>query len=227
MDLLNSSCQKKRPGSFKKEKRVGATHSKWEFDGIVLDYSRQRATACTFQKLFALAREARVPEKIEAMFCGVHINQTEDRPVLHVALRAPRSVKIMCDGKDVVPEVWEVLDHIRRFSDQVRLGSWVGETGKVLKDVVAIGIGGSYLGPLFAYTALQTDPESAKLADGRRLRFLANVDPVDVAIAINGLNPETTLGMHPLDNLVDSPSPLNASLLGMPFACRRSSMMFH
>ncbi|XP_024378434.1 glucose-6-phosphate isomerase, cytosolic 2B isoform X4 [Physcomitrium patens] len=112
-----------------------------EFNGIVLDYSRQRATQCTFQKLLALAKEANVKEKIEAMFSGVH----------------------------------------------------VGETGKVLTDVVAIGIGGSYLGPLFAYTALQTDPEAAKLAKGRRLRFLANVDPVDVAIAINGLNPETTL----------------------------------
>jgi len=164
-----------------------------EFDGIVLDYSRQRATQCTFQKLFALAREAGLKEKIDLMFNGIHINKTEDRPVLHFALRAPRHEKIMCDGKNVVPDVWETLDKIKSFSDKVRCGSWRGETGKPLTDVIAIGIGGSYLGPLFAYTALQTDPDSAKLAEGRRLRFLANVDPIDVSIAINELEPESTL----------------------------------
>ncbi|CAK9861732.1 unnamed protein product [Sphagnum jensenii] len=156
-----------------------------EYDGIVLDYSRQRATSCTFKFLLALAKEAGVKEKIDMMFEGKHINKTEDRAVLHVALRAPRTEKIVCDGKNVVPDVWDVLDKIKCFSERVRSGSWVGQTGKVLKDVVAIGIGGSYLGPLFAYTALQTGAELVQL--------LANVDPIDVAIALNGLCPETTL----------------------------------
>lgn len=127
------------------------------------------------------------------MFAGEHINSTEDRAVLHVATRAPRGAKLVADGKDVVPDVWEVLDKIKAFSEKVRSGEWVGATGKPLTSVVAIGIGGSFLGPLFVHTALRTDQESAELASGRQLRFLANVDPIDVARALNGLSPETTL----------------------------------
>ncbi|KAH9545495.1 hypothetical protein CY35_12G050700 [Sphagnum magellanicum] len=168
-----------------------------EYDGIILDYSRQRATSCTFKFLLALAKEAGVKEKIDMMFEGKHINKTEDRAVLHVALRAPRTEKIVCDGKNVVPDVWDVLDKIKCFSERVRSGSWVGQTGKVLKDVVAIGIGGSYLGPLFAYTALQTDPGAAKLAKGRQLRLKEGIAKHMVAVSTNlklvkefGLDPD-------------------------------------
>lgn len=164
-----------------------------EFDGILLDFSRQLATLETMQKLLNLAEAAHLKEKIDRMFNGEHINSTENRSVLHVALRAPRDAVINSDGKNVVQDVWQVLDKIQDFSDRVRSGSWVGATGKELKDVVAIGIGGSFLGPLFVHTALQTEPEAMECAKGRQLRFLANVDPIDIARNITGLNPETTL----------------------------------
>ncbi|CAL9180883.1 unnamed protein product, partial [Musa hybrid cultivar] len=164
-----------------------------EIDGILLDYSRQRVRLDTIGKLLKLAEAARLRQKIDMMYNGDHINSTENRSVLHIALRAPRDKVICSDGKNVVPDVWYVLDKIKEFSERVRSGSWVGATGKALKDVVAIGIGGSFLGPLFVHNGLQTDPEAADCARGRQLRFLANVDPVDVARNISGLNPETTL----------------------------------
>ncbi|KAL1539554.1 glucose-6-phosphate isomerase [Salvia divinorum] len=164
-----------------------------EFDGLLLDYSRQCATVDTFNKLNKLAEEAHLKEKINLMFNGERINSTENRSVLHVALRAPRGSVINSDGKNVVPDVWQVLDKIKEFSERVRSGAWVGATGKALTNVIAIGIGGSFLGPLFVHTALQTDPEAAQLASGRKLHFLANVDPIDVARNLTGLNPETTL----------------------------------
>ncbi|XP_031125326.1 glucose-6-phosphate isomerase, cytosolic [Ipomoea triloba] len=164
-----------------------------EFDGILLDYSRQRATLETMKKLLSLAEAAHLKEKINRMFNGEHINSTENRSVLHVALRASRDAVINSDGKNVVPDVWQVLDKIQNFSERIRSGAWVGATGKELKDVVAIGIGGSFLGPLFVHTALQTEPEAMECAKGRQLRFLANVDPIDIARNITGLNPETTL----------------------------------
>ncbi|MCO5591667.1 hypothetical protein L7F22_045658 [Adiantum nelumboides] len=163
------------------------------FDGILLDYSRQQVTAEIMKKLFNLAEAARLKEKIEKMFKGEHINKTEDRSVLHVALRAKRDEVIHSDSKNVVPDVWEVLDKINDFSERVRSGDWVGATGKPLTDVVAIGIGGSFLGPLFVHTALQTAPDVAEACRGRRLRFLANVDPIDVARSLDGLSQETTL----------------------------------
>jgi glucose-6-phosphate isomerase len=100
---------------------------------------------------------------------------------------------IMCDGKDVVPDVWEVLDKIKAFADKVRDGKWLGATGKPLKSVVAVGIGGSFLGPAFVHTALRTEPRAMGYCKGRQLRFLANVDPIDVARALQGLDPEETL----------------------------------
>merc|ERR550525_1481101 len=127
------------------------------------------------------------------MFAGEKINGTEGRSVLHVALRAPRDKKIEVDGVDQVAEVWKVLDGIKAFTDKVRSGEWKGHTGKPLTDVVAIGIGGSYLGVEFVFEALRTDPEAAVAAKGKRLRFLANVDPIDVKRALEGLNAETTL----------------------------------
>ena len=173
------------------EKRCDALFH--EHDGVLLDLSRQRQTPRTQELLLKLAEKANLKSKIHAMFAGEHINSTEDRAVLHVATRAPRGAKIVADGKDVVPDVWEVLDKIKAFSEKVRSGEWKGATGKPLTSVVAIGIGGSFLGPLFVHTALRTDQEAAELASGRQLRFLANVDPIDVARALNGLSPETTL----------------------------------
>ncbi|KAK9866033.1 hypothetical protein WJX84_007669 [Apatococcus fuscideae] len=164
-----------------------------EYGGIVADFSRQRVTMKTIELLTQLANKAKLQEKIAGMFEGKHLNGTEDRAVLHVALRARRDQKIVVEGKDVVPEVWEVLDKIKGFSEKVRSGEWKGATGKAIKDVVAIGIGGSFLGPLFVHTALRTDQAAAHEAGGRQLRFLANVDPVDVARALNGLSQETTM----------------------------------
>ncbi|KAB1220580.1 Glucose-6-phosphate isomerase, cytosolic 2 [Morella rubra] len=184
-----------------------------EFDEVLLDYSRQRATLDTRDKLFKLAEAAHLKEKINRMYNGEHINSTENRPVLHVALRAPRDAVIQCDGKNVVPEVWKVLDKIQEFSERVRSGSWVGATGKALKDVIAVGIGGSFLGPLFVHTALQTEPDAMECARGRQLRFLANVDPVDVARNIAGLNPETTLVVVVSKTFTTAETMLNARTL--------------
>ncbi|XP_014501897.1 glucose-6-phosphate isomerase, cytosolic [Vigna radiata var. radiata] len=184
-----------------------------EFDDILLDYSRQQATLETIQKLLKLAEAASLKDKINRMYSGEHINSTENRSVLHVALRASRDAVIQSDGKNVVPEVWKVLDNIQEFSERVRNGSWVGATGKALKDVVAIGIGGSFLGPLFVHTALQTDPEAIESARGRQLRFLANVDPIDVARNITGLNPETTLVVVVSKTFTTAETMLNARTL--------------
>lgn len=164
-----------------------------EYNGIILDYSRQRLDVQSRDVLFQLARDTGVPGKITAMFNGQKINATEKRAVLHVALRAPRTSSIVVDGADVIPAVHNVLDSISSFSQQVRQGEWRGYTGKRLSDVIAIGIGGSYLGPEFVYEALRKDPTAASAAAGRRLRFLANVDPVDVARATEDLDPQTTL----------------------------------
>lgn len=160
---------------------------------MVLDYSRQKVDTETMSKLFELAEKAGVEQKKLQMFGGQKINETENRAVLHAALRAPRDASISVDGQNVVPEVWKVLDAMKAFSDKVRSGEWKGATGKALTDVVCIGIGGSYLGVEFVYEALKTDPEASTAASGRKLRFLANVDPIDVQRALEGLNPETTL----------------------------------
>ncbi|KAG0498007.1 hypothetical protein HPP92_002698 [Vanilla planifolia] len=184
-----------------------------EYDGIFLDYSRQRACQETMKKLFKLAEAAHLKEKINRMYNGEHINATEDRSVLHIALRAARDAIIRSDGRNVVPDVWCVLDKINDFAERVRSGSWVGATGKPLKDVVAVGIGGSFLGPLFVHTALQTDSEAAECAKGRQLRFLANVDPVDVARSISGLSPETTLVVIVSKTFTTAETMLNARTL--------------
>nr|P54234.1 RecName: Full=Glucose-6-phosphate isomerase, cytosolic 1; Short=GPI; AltName: Full=Phosphoglucose isomerase; Short=PGI; AltName: Full=Phosphohexose isomerase; Short=PHI [Clarkia arcuata]CAA61575.1 glucose-6-phosphate isomerase [Clarkia arcuata] len=184
-----------------------------EFDNIFLDYSRQQASSDTINKLYKLADAAHLKQKIDRMYNGDHINSTENRSVLHVALRAPRNSAICSDGKNVVPDVWNVLDKIKDFSDRVRNGSWIGATGKKLKDVIAVGIGGSFLGPLFVHTALQTDPEASKNARGRELRFLANVDPIDVARNISGLNPESTLVVVVSKTFTTAETMLNARTL--------------
>jgi glucose-6-phosphate isomerase len=162
-------------------------------DGVVLDYSRQNATPKTIKLLLALAKQAGLQKSLHAMAAAKKINTTEDRAVLHIALRADKKQRIMLDGEDTVAQVHQVLKQIKAFSERIRSGAWKGATGKTLTDVVAIGIGGSYLGPEFVYEALRTDPAAAKAAKGRRLRFLANVDPIDVTRALDGLDPATTL----------------------------------
>lgn len=154
----------------------------------------RRATGLRFRPQILRGRiPDRLPPQVAAMFSGRHINSTEDRAVLHVALRASREALFVDDGLNVVPAVWEVLDRIKQFSDRVRCQELLGATGKPLVDVVAIGIGGSFLGPLFVHTALATEPEAVAAAKGRNLHFVANVDPVDLASTLHGLNPETTL----------------------------------
>src|SRR5664279_988161 len=126
-----------------------------EADGIYLDYSKQRVTAETVGLLVDLARESGLAALRTAMFGGEHINITEDRAVLHVALRAPADEVITTDGADVVPDVHEVLGRMRAFADRIRSGEWKGHTGKRIANVVNIGIGGSDLGPVMAYEALK------------------------------------------------------------------------
>jgi glucose-6-phosphate isomerase len=164
-----------------------------EHDGIIADSTRQNATLATPALLLKLADAAKLKSSIAAMAKGKRINTSEDRAVLHIALRAAPSDRIVFDGVNVVADVHKVLGAIKRFTTKVRSGSWKGATGKALTDVVAIGIGGSYLGPEFVAEAMRTDASCAKAAAGRRLRFLANVDPIDVSRALDGLNPETTL----------------------------------
>eukprot|EP00450_Noctiluca_scintillans_P016366 CAMPEP_0194527592 /NCGR_PEP_ID=MMETSP0253-20130528/63730_1 /TAXON_ID=2966 /ORGANISM="Noctiluca scintillans" /LENGTH=782 /DNA_ID=CAMNT_0039372553 /DNA_START=1 /DNA_END=2349 /DNA_ORIENTATION=- len=159
----------------------------------VLDFCRQKVTKETMALLLELAQKTGVVSKRDAMFRGDRINVTENRSVLHVALRMPRTASVSVNGKNVVPDVWTVLDSIKSFTDKVRSGEWRGHTGKALSDVVCIGIGGSYLGVDFVYEALRTDPHAAEQSRGRGLRFLANVDPIDVKRALEGLLPETTL----------------------------------
>jgi glucose-6-phosphate isomerase len=163
--------------------------------GMHLDFSRQCVTQETMKLLLAVGNKAELGAKIQAMKDGTHINTTEDRAVGHMALRAPKSATPMPidDSNNAVDDVHEVLDRIAIFAQKVRSGTHVGATGKPLTDVISIGIGGSYLGPEFAYEALRHDSSANAAASGRRLRFLANVDPVDVARAMEGLNPETTL----------------------------------
>ena len=159
-----------------------------EADGIFLDYSKNRLTAETLKLLIALANEAGLRSKIDAMFSGDKINITENRAVLHVALRAPRSEKILVDGADVVPEVHEVLDKMSAFADRVRSGEWKGATGKRIRNVVNIGIGGSDLGPVMAYEALRHYSDRSLT-----FRFVSNVDSTDFAEAVHDLAADETL----------------------------------
>src|ERR1700733_12912853 len=126
-----------------------------EASGLYLDYSKNRVTTETMGLLADLARESALEERRDAMFAGAHINVSEDRAVLHVALRMPREASLVVDGVDVVQEVHEVLDAMTAFSDRVRSGEWKGYTGKTIRNVVNIGIGGSDLGPVMAYEALR------------------------------------------------------------------------
>jgi len=156
--------------------------------GILFDYSKNRITDETLSLLRQLAEERNLTERIAAMFRGDKINVTENRAVLHVALRAPREAWIEVDGKNVVPLVHEVLDKMTIFSEQVRSGRWTGHTGMRIRNIINIGIGGSDLGPVMAYEALKhyTDREFT-------FRFVSNVDGADFVEAVHGLDPAETL----------------------------------
>ena len=156
--------------------------------GLLLDYSKNRLTAKTIQLLLQLARERGVEARRDAMFRGEKINLTEKRAVLHVALRAPRGTSIQVDGQDVVPEVHAVLDKMTEFANRVRSGAWLGHTGKRIKNVINIGIGGSYLGPEMAYLALRPLSERAMT-----FRFVSNVDGANFTEATHDLDPGETL----------------------------------
>ena len=159
-----------------------------EAAGIYLDYSKNRITGETLKLLLQLAEESGLRAKIDAMFRGEKINVTENRAVLHVALRAPKNASIVVDGQDVVPQVHAVLDKMAGFADRVRSGAWKGHTRKRIRAVVNIGIGGSDLGPVMAYEALRHYSER-----GITFRFVSNVDATDFAEATRDLNAAETL----------------------------------
>jgi glucose-6-phosphate isomerase len=156
--------------------------------GLYLDYSKNRITAKTLQLLLQLAKERGVEARRDAMFRGEKINLTEKRAVLHVALRAPKGVSIKVDGHDVVPDVHSVLDKMSDFANRVRSGQWQGHTGKRLKNVINIGIGGSYLGPEMAYLALRPFSDRAMT-----FRFVSNVDGANFTEATHDLDASETL----------------------------------
>ena len=156
--------------------------------GIYFDFSKNRITEKTLKLLLDLARESGLRERIDAMFRGEKINITENRAVLHVALRAPQDASIIVDGKNVVPDVHAVLDKMAEFSNRVRSGAWRGHTGKRIRNVINAGIGGSDLGPVMAYEALKHYSERSMT-----LRFVSNIDGTDFAEAVNDLDPEETL----------------------------------
>ncbi len=159
-----------------------------EAAGVYLDYSKNRIAEETLPLLLGLAEEAGLRARIDAMFRGETINVTEERAVLHVALRAPRGASILVDGKNVVPEVHAVLDRMAEFAGRVRGGAWTGSTGKPIRAVVNIGIGGSDLGPVMAYEALRYYSDRSLT-----FRFVSNVDGTDFAEAVHDLDPSQTL----------------------------------
>jgi glucose-6-phosphate isomerase len=159
-----------------------------EAAGLYLDYSKNRITAETLKLLIQLAQGSGLRERIDAMFRGEKINITEKRAVLHVALRAPRGASILVDGENVVPKVHAVLDRMADFSNRIRSGEWKGYTGKRIRNVINVGIGGSDLGPVMAYEALRFYSDRALT-----FRFVSNVDGTDFAEAVHDLDPAETL----------------------------------
>jgi glucose-6-phosphate isomerase len=159
-----------------------------EAAGLYLDYSKNRITEETLKLLLQLAEERGLRARINAMFSGEKINITENRAVLHIALRAPKGTSILVDGENVVPQVHAVLDKMSGFSDRVRRGDWKGHTGKRIRNVINIGIGGSDLGPVMAYEALRYYSDRSMI-----FRFVSNVDGTDFAEAVQGLDPEETM----------------------------------
>jgi len=156
--------------------------------GLFLDYSKNRVTSATIKLLLRLAKESNLRGRMDAMFSGEKINFTENRAVLHVALRAPKNAKILVDGKNVVPDVHAVLDKMTAFARRIRSGAWKGHTGKRIKNIVNIGIGGSDLGPVMAYEALKHYTDRSLT-----FRFVSNVDGIDFVEAVQDLNPAETI----------------------------------
>jgi glucose-6-phosphate isomerase len=156
--------------------------------GVYFDYSKNLITDETLRLLLQLANESGLRKRIDAMFAGEKINITERRAVLHVALRAPKGEKILVDGEDVVPEVHKVLDKMSAFSNRIRSNEWRGHTGKPIKNIINIGIGGSDLGPVMAYEALKFYSDRS-----RTFHFVSNIDATDFVEATHGLDPEETL----------------------------------
>jgi glucose-6-phosphate isomerase len=157
-------------------------------EGIYLDYSKNRVSDETMSLLVELARESGMPERRDAMFAGEHINVSEDRAVLHVALRMPSDASLVVDGEDVVAQVHEVLDRMRAFAERIRSGEWKGFTGKPIRNVVNVGIGGSDLGPVMAYEALRHYSQR-----DLTFRFVSNVDATDFVEATRDLAADETL----------------------------------
>jgi glucose-6-phosphate isomerase len=155
---------------------------------LYIDFSKHRVTRETLQLLIDLARTAGLEQRRDAMFSGVHINTSEDRAVLHIALRLPRGEELVVDGQNVVEDVHAVLDEMGDFTDRLRSGEWMGATGEHIKTVVNIGIGGSDLGPVMVYDALRHYADA-----GISARFVSNVDPADLVAKLDGLDPATTL----------------------------------
>src|SRR5215813_13372853 len=156
--------------------------------GFYLDYSKNRITDETLTLLLQLAEESGLRGRIDAMFRGEKLNVTENRAVLHVALRSPRGASIVVDGENVVPQVHAVLDKMADFSHRVRSGAWKGHTGKRIRNVINIGIGGSDLGPVMAYEALKHYSERAMT-----FHFVSNVDGADFVEVVRDLDPAETL----------------------------------
>ncbi len=159
-----------------------------EAEGLRLDYSKNRVDDEIISRLVELADEAGVATRRDAMFAGEHINSTEDRAVLHVALRMPRERSLIVDGVDVVAEVHETLDRMASFANKIRAREWLGHTGKPIDSIVNIGIGGSDLGPVMADRALRHYADR-----GLTIRFVSNVDGTDFAEKTHDLDPETTM----------------------------------
>jgi hypothetical protein len=191
-----------------------------EAAGVYLDYSKNRVTDETPKLLLELAEQSGLRERIDAMFGGEKINVTEDRAVLHVALRARKGTTIRVDGEDVVPQVHAVLDKMARFADRVRPEEWTGHTGKPIRNVINIGSGGSDLGPVMAYEAL-------KHYSDRHLtcRFVSNVDGTDFAEATRDVDPAETLFIVSSKTFTTPETMANTAARGAskPWATRRRS----
>ena len=176
-----------------------------EAAGLFLDYSKNRLDGRTLGLLLALARERGVEQRRDAMFAGEKINNTEQRAVLHTALRAPSDAKLVVDGQDVIADVHAVLARVRSFSDAVRSGAWLGHTGKPITDIVNIGIGGSDLGPKMVCLALRQYSNP-----GLKLHFVSNVDGHDLDAALSEVDPETTLFIIASKTFTTSETMMNA-----------------
>lgn len=184
-----------------------------EFDGLTVDATRQCIDPPALECLFALFQHTGAWNQVQQLFAGTKINSTENRAVLHPALRCAKTDSFQVDGKDMVKEVLDVQQNIAEFANAVRDGKWRGHSGKVLSDVVCVGIGGSYLGVEFVFEALRTHAKSAKAAAGRKLHFLANVDPIDSVRALDGFDLDSTLVIIISKTFTTAETMMNARLL--------------